>query len=128
MTLLLAVFTATASATVKASFVQGEQHLSVDRAGTGVEAAVAALMAGPTAAEKKRQIRTCVLPNTPVRSVVSAGGLVTVDLDRRFVAGDAADAVLARLGLKQTVLPPDDDSSLSGRRPAGCWPTRVFRS
>jgi lipoprotein-anchoring transpeptidase ErfK/SrfK len=82
---------------VRVTFVQGEQNVSVERPGTGVEAAVAALVAGPTPDEQSRQIRSYIRPGTPVRSVTQAGGVATVDLGRRFAAGSTADEVLARL-------------------------------
>lgn len=95
--LLVTVLAAQATAAVRVTFVQGEQNVSVERSGTGAEAAFAALFAGPTPAEGARQIRTYIRPGTPVRSVTQAGGGVTIDLGRRFVAGAPADAVLARL-------------------------------
>jgi lipoprotein-anchoring transpeptidase ErfK/SrfK len=95
--LLLIGVTARASATVRVTFVQGEQNVAVERPGGGIEAAVAALVDGPTAAERARQVRTYIRPGTPVRSVTQVGGVATIDLGRRFVAGSTADEVLARL-------------------------------
>jgi hypothetical protein len=88
---------AQASAAGRVTFVQGEQHVAVDRPGTGVESALDALFAGPTPAERARQIRTYIRPATPILSVTQAGGVVTVDLGSRFVTGATADDILARL-------------------------------
>ena len=46
------------AATVKVAFLQGEQLVLVTRAGAGVEGVAAALLAGPTAAERKKDTRT----------------------------------------------------------------------
>lgn len=99
---LVAVVAATAlagpaAAATKIAFVQGEQNVTVTRPGDGLNAAVASLMAGPTAAEKKTQIRSYILPGTPVRSVTQAGTVATIDLGARFVAGTDSDTLLARL-------------------------------
>lgn len=88
---------AQASAAVKVTFVQGEQNATVTRPGSTVQDAVTALIAGPTAAEKSKQIRTYIAPGTPVLSVSQTGSIATVDLGKKFVTGAAADVVLARL-------------------------------
>ena len=88
---------AQASAATRVTFVQGEQNVTVARPGDGLQAAIQALVAGPTRAEKRGQIRSYILKNTPVLAVSQAGSTATVDLGRRFVAGQDGDAVLARL-------------------------------
>jgi hypothetical protein len=78
-------------------FVQGEQLVQVMRQGGTPEAAVRQLVAGPTAAEVKRGLRTYVPSGTKVLRVTVAKGLATVDLDARFVAGQDDYSLLARL-------------------------------
>jgi lipoprotein-anchoring transpeptidase ErfK/SrfK len=85
------------AAAADVSFLQGEQLVSVSRPGTGVEDAVRALLAGPTPAERRRQIRSYIPPGTPLRSVSVEGRVATVDLGARLVRGTAPDALLARL-------------------------------
>ena len=92
-----AVLAGPASAATKIAFVQGEQNVTVTRPGDGLGAAITSLMAGPTAAEKKTQIRTYILPNTPVLAVSQAGTVATVNFGPRFVAGTNSDTLLARL-------------------------------
>ena len=88
---------ASASAATKVAFVQGEQNVFVTRPGDGLQAALEGLLAGPTAAERKTQIRTYVSGATPVLSVSQQGSVATVDLGDRFVAGTNADTLNARL-------------------------------
>ena len=85
------------SATVKVAFLQGEQAVAVTRDGADADAAVRALLAGPTPVEKKRGIRTQIPPGVPVRSVAVANGIATVDLGEKFVQGLSADSLSARL-------------------------------
>lgn len=93
----LLAFAGTAMGTVKVAFVQGEQNVTVTRPGDGLGVAVDALLAGPTPAERSKQIRSYILPNTPVLAVTQAGTVATVDVGSRFVAGTDADALGARL-------------------------------
>ena len=86
-----------ASAATKIAFVQGEQNVTVTRPGDGLNAAVSALLAGPTPAERRTQIRSYILPGTPVLSVSQTGTVATIDLGARFVAGTDSDTLLARL-------------------------------
>ena len=86
-----------AAPTVKVWFLQGEQMIAVSRPGSTVEDAVRQLLAGPTQAEAKRGIRTYVPTGTPLRSVVVAGTIATVDVGEKFVQGTAAASLLARL-------------------------------
>lgn len=80
------------------SFLQGEQLASVERPrATTVDAALAALMRGPTAAERRRGMRNHVLRGTPVRSVTIDRGVATVDFGTRLVRGDDPAILLARL-------------------------------
>lgn len=96
-TLAATVLAGPASAATKIAFVQGEQNVTVTRPGDGLGSAVASLLAGPTAAEKKTQIRSYILPRTPVRSVSQTGTVATIDFGARLVAGTDSDTLLARL-------------------------------
>jgi hypothetical protein len=78
-------------------FLQGEQLARVSRPGTTPEIAVRRLVAGPTAAERRRGFRTYVPAGTPVHRVTVANGLATVDLGRRFVSRPDEGSMLARL-------------------------------
>ena len=86
-----------APATTRVFFVQGEQLVPVERRRSTLDAAVRALMAGPATAERRRQIRTYILANTPVRSVSVSAGVATIDMGARFVNGTNVDVLLARL-------------------------------
>jgi spore germination protein GerM len=97
---LVVVATTSAASTaprVPVYFVQGEQLVRVMRQGRTPEAAVRQLVAGPTAAEVRRGLRTYVPARTKVHRVTVAKGLATVDLDARFVAGQDDYSLLARL-------------------------------
>jgi peptidoglycan hydrolase-like protein with peptidoglycan-binding domain len=83
--------------TVKVAFLQGEQVVYLDRRGSSLEAAVRALLAGPTAAERRREVTTQVPAGTPLRGVSISGAVATVDLGERFVAGTNAESLTARL-------------------------------
>jgi lipoprotein-anchoring transpeptidase ErfK/SrfK len=83
--------------TVKVFFGQGEQLIAVQRPGATVADALAALAAGPTAAETKKSFRSYVPPGTRVRSVAMNGSVATVDLGVEFLKGYAVDTTLARL-------------------------------
>ena len=90
--------TASGAGAAPVSFLQGEQLLGVERPkATTVEAALVALTRGPTAAERRRGIRSQVLRGTPVRSVTVTGGIATVDFGTRLVRGDDPAVLLARL-------------------------------
>ena len=75
------------SATVKVAFLQGEQVVYVDRSGSTLRQAVAALLAGPTTAERKREIASAAPAGTPLRAVSLANGVATIDLGERLPPG-----------------------------------------
>src|SRR6185295_16615579 len=81
---------ASGTARVPVFFLQGEQLLRVMRPGSSITDAVQQLRAGPTSRESARQIRTYVPHGTSLRSVAVDGKLVTVDVNRRFIAGRGA--------------------------------------
>jgi hypothetical protein len=86
-----------APVTVDVYFLQGEQTLAVKRPGSNVRAAVGALLQGPTAAERRRQVTTQIKPGTPLRAVSLANGTATVDLGERFAVGTRAESLSARV-------------------------------
>jgi hypothetical protein len=87
-----------AGAGVKVWFVADGQPVSVPRSGTTLELAVQQLLAGPTAAERSRGIRSAVPARTPLRSVTVAHRVVTVDLGARFAAGRDDKLLQQRVG------------------------------
>jgi peptidoglycan hydrolase-like protein with peptidoglycan-binding domain len=78
-------------------FLRGEQLSGVTRPGATPSAALHQLLAGPTASEMRRGVRTYVPAGTRVRSVKVSNGLATVDLSARFVSGSDIHSRLARL-------------------------------
>ena len=65
--------------------------------GSGVDGVAAALLKGPTAAERTKDTRTAIPDGTPLRSVAQQGNVVTVDLGEKFALGTNADSLNARL-------------------------------
>lgn len=86
-----------AAQTVKVAFLQGEQIGYVDRPGSSLEAAVRALLAGPTTAEARRELTTHVPPGTPLRSIKLTGGVATIDLGEKFATGTSVESLSARI-------------------------------
>jgi sporulation and spore germination protein/L,D-transpeptidase-like protein/putative peptidoglycan binding protein len=82
---------------VRVAFVYGEQLIQVSRPGATPADALAQLVAGPTAAEAKRGVRTYVPAGTTVNALTVNGDLITVDLSARFTTGGDARSRLARL-------------------------------
>src|SRR3954464_6619391 len=68
------------AANVKVFFARGEQLAAVQRPGSTVDDALAALPPGPSAAEKAKGARSYVPAGTVVRSVTVDGDVATVDL------------------------------------------------
>jgi len=115
---------------VKVFFLQGEQTISVPRPGSTARDAITALLQGPTAAEVKRGVRTYVPKGVRLRSVSVAGGIATVDLSSRFVQGDDADSLLARLTqVVDTLAGPEGATKvqllIDGGIPLGIFPGAV---
>ena len=118
------------SATVKVAFLQGEQVVYVNRSGSTLRQAVTALLAGPTAAERKREIASAVPAGTPLRAVSVANGVATVDLGERFATGTKAASLSARvtqLVLTVTSVPGVKSVRLlvKGGTPLGLFPGYV---
>ena len=87
-----------AGAGVRVWFSAGETPAPVVRNGTTIEAAVQQLLAGPTAIERGRGIRSAIPRRTRLRSVTIARRVVTVDLGARFAAGTDESALRGRVG------------------------------
>jgi lipoprotein-anchoring transpeptidase ErfK/SrfK len=118
---------ASGTPTVRVWFLQGEQMIAVDRPGSTAEDAIGQLLAGPTAAEVKRGIRTYVPSGTPVRSVTVENGVATVDLGLEFVRGRDAQSLLARLAqVVHTASGPEGATKVrlkvKGGTPLGLFP------
>jgi len=112
---------------VDVAFLQGEQTVTVTRPGTTAEAAVRALIAGPTAAEKQQKITSTVPRRTALRGVSVANGVATVDLGRRFASGRRAEVLAARVAqlvLTATAVPGVTSVQLliDGGTPLGLFP------
>jgi lipoprotein-anchoring transpeptidase ErfK/SrfK len=86
-----------AAGTLKVWFLQGEQMVPVDRPGSTAADAVAALLAGPTAAERSRGLRTYVPAGTTLNDVTVVNGLARVDVSLSFALGRSAQSLDARL-------------------------------
>ena len=78
---------ANAAGSVRVAFLQGEQLSVVSRPGATPAQAVLALLAGPTAAERKRGFRTYLAAGTKLHRLGVSGSLATVDLNQAFAAG-----------------------------------------
>ena len=87
-----------AGAGVQIWFSADGKPVPVVRNGTTIRAAVEQLIAGPTAAEHRRGIRSAVPRRTPLRSLTIARRVVTVDLGSRFAAGRDEAALQTRVG------------------------------
>jgi len=112
---------------VSVAFLRGEQLARVSRPGATAANALRALIAGPTRAEVKRGFRSYVPRDTPVRSVVVANAVATVDLGNRFVAGGNPGDLLARLSqLVATLTGPEGATAvqllIDGSPAAGFFP------
>lgn len=88
---------AVAQADVPVAFLQGEQMSTVKRPGSTVMDAERALLAGPTAAERKRGVRTYIPAGTKLLGVAIENGVASVDVSLKFVQDEDADSLRARL-------------------------------
>jgi lipoprotein-anchoring transpeptidase ErfK/SrfK len=82
--------------TVDVSFLNGEQPVVATRRGRGVEAAVERLLAGPTAAETKRGVRSQLPAGVPVKSLTVEHGVASIDLGAKFASVTSAESLPAR--------------------------------
>ena len=92
------VLAGSAGAGVNVWFVADGKPVSVPRNGTTPKKAVEQLLAGPTAAERRRGIRSAVPRATPLRSITVTHRVVTVDLGARFAAGRDGRLLQDRVG------------------------------
>jgi hypothetical protein len=92
------VFAGSAGAGVNVWFLADETPVSVPRNGTTPKRAVEELLAGPTAAERRRGIRSAVPRATPLRSITVTHRVVTIDLGVRFAAGSDGRLLQERVG------------------------------
>jgi peptidoglycan hydrolase-like protein with peptidoglycan-binding domain len=79
-----------AQGSVRVHFLQGEQALAVERPGATPAEAVDALLAGPSAAERRRRIATELPDGLALLGLEVAGRVASVDLGRAFADGDPA--------------------------------------
>jgi lipoprotein-anchoring transpeptidase ErfK/SrfK len=82
---------------VNVSLLRGEQPVVVSRRGSGVEAAVEGLLAGPTAAETKKGVRSQLPAGVLVKSLTVEDGIASIDLGARFASVTSAESLPARL-------------------------------
>ena len=92
------VLAGSAGAGVNVWFVADGKPISVLRNATTPKRAVEQLLAGPTAAERRRGVRSAVPRATPLRSITVTRRVVTVDLGARFAAGRDGRLLQDRVG------------------------------
>jgi lipoprotein-anchoring transpeptidase ErfK/SrfK len=108
-------------------FLQGEQLVPLVRPAATPDAALAALIAGPTPAEKAKGVRTYVPAGTPVRALAVSDGAATVDLGELFIKGTNGESLDARLTqVVYTLTATPDVTSvrvlIKGGTPLGIFP------
>ena len=89
-----------ATSVVSVYFVSGEKLQPVRRSATGVEvgaAAVRALLAGPSAAERAGGLSTAVPSGTTLLGLNIAAGLATVDLSGGYASGGGSLSMTSRV-------------------------------
>jgi lipoprotein-anchoring transpeptidase ErfK/SrfK len=79
-------------------FVRDGALVSVERRAGSISRAVDLLLAGPTARERRRGLRSAVPKGTRVHAVTVRQRVVVVDLASRFAAGTEASGLRARIG------------------------------
>lgn len=113
--------------TVKVWFLQGEQMFATNRPGATAEDAMRQLLAGPTAAETRRGIKTYLPKGTTLRSATVVDGVATVDLSLNFALGRDGASLLARLSqVVHTTTGPEGATKVrvlvQGGTPVGMFP------
>ena len=81
---------------VDVAFLAGEQPVVASRRGSGAEVAVERLLAGPTAAESKKGIRSQLPSGVRVRSLSVEHGVASIDLSATFASRGSAESLPAR--------------------------------
>ena len=89
---------ASAAARVTVWFEKDGRPVAAARGGSTIEGAVRALLAGPTAAERARGLRSAIPARTPLRELSIQHRIVTVDLGARFAAGRREASLRDRVG------------------------------
>lgn len=77
--------------------IQGQQLAPIERPGDGLEEAIRALIAGPTAAERAAGVRSHVPRATRLRSATVVNGVATIDLSAHLVRSRDPRLLQARL-------------------------------
>jgi L,D-transpeptidase catalytic domain/Sporulation and spore germination/Putative peptidoglycan binding domain len=88
---------ATSAPTARVWFLQEGRLVAVQRRAPTIADTVRALLAGPTAPERARGLRSAVPSGTPLRAVTIERRLVTVDVGGRFAAGRSGSTLRARV-------------------------------
>jgi spore germination protein GerM len=97
----LALPVAAQAATVHVFFVRGEQGVAVHRpapALTPARAAASALLAGPTAGERRQGLSSAVPAGSRLLGLTIRNQTATVDLTSRFATGGGSASIRERLG------------------------------
>jgi lipoprotein-anchoring transpeptidase ErfK/SrfK len=86
-----------ATGSAQAYFVLGQQLVAVPESGSTAKDVITRLLAGPTAAESKKGMRSFVPKTVELKAVSVNGHTATVDLSAAFAQRGKADARTARL-------------------------------
>jgi hypothetical protein len=113
-------------------FLRDGEPVALRRTAPSLEALVRALLAGPTAVERRRGVRTAIPTGTRVRSIEIGRGVATVNLAARFTAGTDRVSLRNRVGqLVRTVLGRPEVVSIrvriEGGVPVGLFPDYDLR-
>ena len=112
-----------AAGSVRVAFLQGEQLSVVARPGATPTQAVRALLAGPTAAERRRGFRTYLAAGTKLHRLGVSGSLATVDLGTARLGGERPTTGL-RVSLNSCARSPASTGFSASR----FWSTEPRRS
>ncbi len=85
-------------ATTSVFLLRDGRTVAVPRRAPTIEAAVRALLAGPTPAERRRGIRSAIPRGTPLLNIAIERRIVTVDLGARYAAGRDEASLRTRVG------------------------------
>jgi L,D-transpeptidase-like protein/sporulation and spore germination protein/putative peptidoglycan binding protein len=95
---------AASAPTARVWFLKEGQLVPAQRRALTIADTVRALLAGPTAPERTRGLRSAIPSGTPLRAVTIERRVVTVDLGGRFAAGRSETSLRARVAqLARTV-------------------------
>jgi lipoprotein-anchoring transpeptidase ErfK/SrfK len=105
--LLAAALTLTGAASASAArvwFTSGEQFRTVKRTAASPDAAVRALLRGPTKAEGRTNVETQIPPGTTLSKITVAGGTADIAVSSRFLQGVPRDAAKRNEAQRTTLL------------------------